>query len=197
RVSNAAASFGCSPAQPLTVSDSRFDSCTTANTGGTGQVEFSNCCIPNGLFYGTATSTVRCTDCFLYQNPTGSFVTEVTPRPAEQLGSMHVLPAVPTIGSTVTFQAELPTGLVGFFLLGFTDVYPPFPWGQPMHVYGQLSNTFVLPGTYRLQQSYLWALPNWPILIGLDVVAQIAVLPDPGVSAQPVQLAPGRRFAVQ
>ena len=109
---------------------------------------------------------------------------------------MQVLPDVPTIGSTITFQADLPTGLFGAFLLGFTDQNPTL-LAQPLHVYSNLNNTFLIPIIVRLQQTYLWTIPNSPIYIGLDMSTAIAILPDPGVSAPPVQIAPGRRFALQ
>ena len=107
-----------------------------------------------------------------------------------------MLPDDPTINSTVTLQADLPTGLFGAFLLGFTAVTPTlFP--QPLHVYSQTGNTFLLPGAYRNQQQYLWPIPNSILFVGLDMIATLAVLPDPGTSALPVQIAPGKRFVVR
>lgn len=194
RSRNGQALLATDAAQSIAVLDSRFDGSTT-QVNGNAPIAFDNCCFVGGSLSGTSTSQVVCADS--YVGVGGQHVTINTPRPAENLGGMHVLPALPALGTTVTFQADLPTGLWGAFLLGFTDAFPPLPWPQPLHVYGQLNNTWLLSGTFRNQQTYLWPVPNVWWLVGLDVTAQIAVLPDPGVSALPVQLAPGRRFVLR
>ena len=77
------------------------------------------------------------------------------------------------------------------------ELQAPQLLAQPLHVYGNLYATWLLPGVYSGQQSLLWPIPNAPVYRGLDFTAQIAVLPNSGVSALPVQLPPGRRFALQ
>lgn len=180
--------------QALSCLDSDFQLCGV-HVAGSGPATFTNCCFDNTTVTATPTSPTLCLGSFVPNH--GPNVTVTGPVPTAQIGGMQVLPDVPTIGSTVTFQADLPAGFSGVFLLGFTDPNAQLIWPQPLHVYGQVNNTFLVPGIVRQQQTFLWTIPPWPIYLGLDLVAQIAVLPDPGVSALPVQLAPGRRFALQ
>lgn len=177
-----------SASQAVDVIDSRFDQGTVQNAG-SAALSMTNCCVT-----GAATGTILAADSFLPN--AGAGVTQTTPRPAEQLGSMRVLPTVPTIGANVIFEADLPPGLFGSFLLGFTDPNPTL-LAQPLHIYSIFNSTLLLPGIFRFQQQYVWPIANNPNFIGIDLVATIAVLPDPGVSALPVQIAPGRRFALQ
>lgn len=193
RARDGSVAFEASPAQAMALSDSRFDNCAVSVTGSTA-IPFANCCFASSSVAGTAASPVLCTDSWV-PSP-GAHVSSTSPRSQEQLGGMRVLPDVPTIGSTVLFEADLPAGLFGVFLLGFTEQYPNL-LPQPLHVYSVFNNTFLLPGIFRFQQSFPWTIPNFPIYIGMDLVATIAVLPDPGVGALPVQIAPGRRFALQ
>jgi len=193
RCKNGIVQFGSTPTQSLAVTASRFDNCTVL-TQGTAPIGFTDCCFVGGSVTGTATAPVQCTNSFV--QGAGSHVSQTGSVPQQQLGSMRVLPDVITLGGTATLQADLPTGLFGLFLLGFTGpgpaVLPP-----PLHVYSIPALTFVVPGTYRFQQSYVWSIPNAPGYLGLALTAQIAVLPDPGMQAPALQLPPGRHFALQ
>ncbi|MFO1078164.1 MAG: hypothetical protein U1E73_10630 [Planctomycetota bacterium] len=190
RVGNASCALDAGTGAARTYTDCRFNSCTIT-VGGQTTMNFVDCSFAGSTVGGSAGSPVVCTDSFV---PTPWFYTTVlTPRPQEQLGSMHVLPDHPAIGTPVVLQADLPSGLFGAFLIGFTELYPQL-LPQPLHVYGQLAATWLAPGIYTGQQSMVWMIPNAPIYRGLDFVGQIAVLPNTGVSALPVQLPPGRRF---
>lgn len=193
RVRNGSCALDAGTGTARTYTDSRFTNSQVTVSGQT-TMNFVDCSFAGGTVGGSAGSPVVCTDSFV---PSPWFYCTVqTPRAQEQLGSMHVLPDVPTIGSTVTLQADLPTGLSGAFLLGFTDPYPVL-LAQPLHVYGMTYATWLVPGIYVGQQALNWPIPNAPIYRGLDFTAQIAVLPNAGVSALPVQLPPGRRFALR
>ncbi|MFM1871279.1 MAG: hypothetical protein RL398_701 [Planctomycetota bacterium] len=126
----------------------------------------------------------------------GPGVVQMQPRPAPFVGSMTVQPERVAIGGTVTLAADLPPGTFGVFALGFTDPFPQL-LAQPLHAYTMPWLTFVLPGVYRNQQQYAWNVPFDYGFVGFDLCAQIAVLPDPGTSAQPVHLPPGRRFVLR
>ncbi|MCR9245230.1 MAG: hypothetical protein NXI31_09375 [bacterium] len=182
-------------AQPLTIDDSRFQNCTVTESA-SGQVTMTNCCLSASSLTGQNGSPIQCVDSYIAT--VGAGVINNTPRPQEQLGSLNILPDAPAINSTVTFEADLPNGLFGALLLGFTERLPVANLlSQPLHVYSQVNNTFLVPGILRFQQQYLWTIPNSLGFVGLDLVGTLAVLPDPGVSALPVQIAPGRRFALQ
>ena len=60
-----------------------------------------------------------------------------------------------------------------------------------------MSGILGVPIAVRNQQQFGLPIPNAPILIGWDWVGQLAVLPDPGVSAPPISLPPGRLFEVR
>lgn len=193
RCSNGAVTFGTSTTQPLDVAWSRFDNCAT-QTAGSAAIPFNDCCWIGGSLTGTANAPAHCANSYV-QNA-GPQVTETNPLPQPQLGSMHLLPDLVTIGSTATFQADLPNGLFGVFLLGFTDPAPVL-LPQPLHVYSMPQATFTVPGIYRQQQTYQWTIPNFQIYLGIDLCVAMAVLPDPNVTAPAVLLAPGRRFILQ
>lgn len=134
---------------------------------------------------------LRLDRCHLPNPPAGAVV--VASRPAPHLGGIDVQPRYMTLGGTVTLTAQLPAGLFGIFVLGFTDPFPQL-LNQPLHVYTQPQLTFVLPGVYRSQQQVVWTAPVSPAFQGFDLCAQIAVLPDPSTVAAPLHFPPGRRF---
>ncbi len=153
-----------------------------------------DCSFENSTVGSLTSAQVLCDGCYL-PNPQAS-VSVTNPRPAPLLGSMGIQPESVAVGSTLNLVADLPPGLFGLFVLGFTDPYPQL-LAPPLHVYTIPSLTFVLPGVYRLQQSFPWSIPNSLAFVGFDLTAQIAVLPDPGVQAPPIHFPPGRRFVLQ
>jgi hypothetical protein len=193
RCKNGPVALGTLPAQALTVTASRFDACTI-HTQGSAPIPFAGCCFVGGTLAGTATAPAQCTNGFV--QGAGSYVTQSGSLPAPQLGSMKLLPDTITIGSTATFQADLPNGLFGVFVLGFTDLAPALQ-PQPLHLYTVPAYTFTLPGIYRFQQSYSWPIPNVQLYLGMNLTVQMVALPDPGVAAPPYQLPPGRHFSLQ
>jgi hypothetical protein len=193
RCRNGAVTCGTTASQPMTFAWSRFDHCAV-QLAGSAAIPFTECCCIGGSLSGTVTAPAHCTDSYV-QNA-GSQVTQTTPRTQPQLGSMHLLPSLVTIGSTATFQADLPNGLFSVFLLGFTDPAPML-LPQPLHAYSQPAATFVVPGIFRLQQAFQWSVPNFQIFLGMDMVVSMAVLPDPNVGAPALQIVPGRRFVLR
>ncbi len=192
RCRNGAVGFGTTAAQGLAVGYARFENCTV-QTQGSAAIPFSDCSV-TGSLTGTPTAVAMCSNS--YVQTAGAHVTQTGSLPQPQLGSMHLQPDLVAIGTNALFQADLPPGLFGVFLLGFTDLAPTL-LPQPLHVYSQPANTFTVPGIYRSSQSYQWPIPNFQIFRGIDLVVQFAVLPDPNVQAPAVQLPPGRRFVLQ
>lgn len=187
-------SLGTNPSQQLTIRDSRFDSCSVATTG-TGPIQIADSCLVGGTVTGSIVAPVQCTGSFL-GTTVGTGVTVAGSLPAAQLGSMRVLPLDPTIGGSLTLQADLPAGLFAFLAMGATAA-TPFIQPPPMHVYLDLAGVYTFPGIYRLGQGITFPIPNNILLIGSDWVAQAAVFPDPGVQAPPLQLPPGSRFVIR
>lgn len=190
---NASVSLATDVVQPLTVVDSRFDQCQIVNAG-TAPIAFANCCVVGGSLGGTANAPILCSDSHLACATT--HVQQTRPLAAPQLGSMSLTPNDVLVGAAVQFHADLPAGLAGVFLLGTTDPDPAL-LPQPYHLYSIPTLTVTLPGIYRAQQSLSLPVPNQAWLAGLDFVAQLVVVPDPGMVAPPIQLPPGRRFVLR
>lgn len=193
RCRNGSVVLATAPGQPLTVQDTRFDNCQLT-TQGTAPIPLQGCCAVGSTVVGTAAAPFVATACHL--PAVGAFVQQTAGLNLPQLGSMAIAPETVLVGGSVAFQADLPAGLFGVFVLGYTDPVPVL-LPRPLHVYSQPALTFTVPGVYRAQQSFLWTLPNVPWFAGLDFVVQLAVIPDPGMVAPWVQLPPGRRFVLR
>jgi hypothetical protein len=193
RLQSGAVDLATSGQQALRIHSTRFDACTV-QVAGTGAVDCNEACFVQSSLQGTAQAPVVVTTSHLLQP--GAHVTASSPRPLPQLGSLAPVPPLVPVGSVVTLQADLPPGLLGLMVLGFTDPAPQL-LPRPFHVYSLPGATVTLPGLYRLQQAYAWPLPNAPWFAGFDFTAQLIAVPDPGVSAPAVQLPPGRRFVLR
>jgi hypothetical protein len=192
RMQNGTLRLGSTGTQPLLLGESRFDGCAIQGLG-SAALQPTEWCIVGGSVQAQAPASIACTQSHL-ATTIGAGTSSVQPRPAQQLGSFTVQPATVRIGNPVVFQAALPPGLSGLFALGLTSTAPLLL--PPFHVYMDPSATATIPGIYRLQQAFQFAIPNNANLIGTDLTAQMLVLPDPGVQAPPLQLPPGRRFVL-
>ncbi len=193
RCSGGSVSLGATGSHDVSLEDSRLVG-ANLQTSGSRAIAIAGCSFENGTATGTAAAAVVADGCHL-PNP-GAFVQSSNSVPTPQLGSMDIQPETVPIGSIVNLQADLPAGLFGVFVLGFTDPFPQL-LPAPLHVYTMPSLTFVLPGIYRFQQSFAWSVPNSFAFVGFDLCAQIAVLPDPNVQAPPIHFPPGRRFVLR
>lgn len=196
RIANGAVQFGNAGNQLLRCVDTRFDACTISTTG-TAATHLDNCCVLGGAIQGTTQAPAACSGSFL-QSTVGANVTQTAARPAAQLGLFRLLPTTIGLGVTMNWQADLPAGLFGVFFLGLSQdpIYLALQ-PYPLHVYAEPASIATIPGIYRLQQGFQFRVPNNPYLGGMDLTAQMAVLPDPGVQAPWVNLPPGRRFVLQ
>jgi hypothetical protein len=182
--------LGSTGSQPLLLGESRFDGCSIQGLG-SAPLQASEWCVVGGSVQAQAPVNLACTQSHLAAT-VGANVSSAQPRPAPQLGSFTVQPVAVRIGAPAAFQADLPPGLSGLFALGLTSRSPVL--APPFHVYMDPSATVTIPGVFRLQQAFQFAVPGNPALIGMDLTAQMLVLPDPGMQAPPLQLPPGRRF---
>jgi len=160
----------------------------------TGTTQAVGCSFEGITFQTNISASLDCEACYFPNPPSGANV--IHPLPAPHLGSMSIAPELVAIGSTVDLRADLPGGLLGMFLLGFTD-HDPQLLPAPQHVYTIPSLTFLVPGIVRSQQMWSWTVPNHTAFLGFDLIAQIAVLPDPNVQAPPIHFPPGRRFVLR
>jgi hypothetical protein len=192
RCRNGPVTLATSATQALTVTESRFDGCAVSTLGG-GPIAIAQSCFVGGSLQGSAAAPLQLVDSFAAN--AGAHVAQANPLPAAQLGSMAIAPAAPQVGATVVFQADLPTGLVGVFALGFTAPAPAV-LAPTLRVYFDLAAYVTLPGAYFGQQGFAWQAPNNAALVGTDLVAHLAVLPA-GIAAPALQLPPPRRFVLR
>jgi len=194
RLKNGSCTLVSNGPDPLLVVDSRFDA-MQVTTRGFQPISVDTSCFVGGSLSGSAGAPLQLDICYVGIVP-GANVVRTNQLAAAQLGSMLLLPLQPTLGQQIVMQADLPPGLFGFFAMGPTNLFPVIQ-PRPMHVYLDLQYTYVFPGIYRLQQTFAFTVPNNPALIESDWVCQMAVLPDPTMTAPPLALPPGRRFALQ
>ncbi len=187
--------LGGSATQSPGLSTSRFDQCTVQSVG-SGAIVLDGCCIVGGALTGTPQAPLVANGCHVSAATATNHVQRTNDLAQPQLGSMSIAPENVLVGGSVTMQADLPPGLLGFFLLGVTDPAPVLA-PQPLHIYSLPTITLTMPGSYRLQQAFTLPIPNQPWLAGLDFVTQLAVVPDPGMTAPWIQLPPGRRFLLR
>jgi hypothetical protein len=192
RCSSGSVSLGTSPAQALTVADTRFDGCAVTTTG-SGPVALTGCCFAGGSLAGTAAAPLQLTGC--YAPAPGAHVAVAAPLPAAWLGSLAIAPEDVQLGGTVQFLADLPPGLIGVIALGFTDPTPALAV-PGLHLYFEPASYALMPGAYVLQQGYTWNVPGNALFFGTDLVAQLAVLPV-SVQAPWLQLPPPHRFVLR
>jgi hypothetical protein len=160
----------------------------------TGTTQAVGCSFEGITFQTGLSASLDCEACYFPNPPSGANV--IHPLPAPHLGSMSIAPEIVAIGTTVDLRADLPGGLLGMFLLGFTD-HAPQLLPAPLHVYSIPSLTFLVPGIVSSQQVSSWMVPNHTAFLGFDLIAQIAVLPGPNVLAPPIHFPPGRRFVLR
>jgi hypothetical protein len=179
--------------QVMAMRESRFDGGGLLVLG-SAPLFASDCCFVGATLVASASSPLQLANCFA--PVLGPSVTSWSPSPVEHLGSMSITPESVALGASVTFVAELPPGLVGYFALGFTDPTPtelqPGLWA-----YVDLAQFAFAPGSYQLQQSFTWNTPASIVFLGTDLTVQMVVLPGTVASAPWVQLPPGRRFVLQ
>jgi hypothetical protein len=183
----------------LVVKDSILDSVALATTG-TAPVLMDGVRFVGGSVTGTTAAPVQITGSYLGTVTVGSNVSSSAPLPQAQLGSGDIAPLAPKVGMPLDLKADLPPGLVGYWLLGNATAYAPLDLGV-FRFYFDLSSPYPIisiPVGLRLQQKVTLQIPLDPGLIGLpDWLAQMVVGHDSGITAPAINVAPGRRFAIQ
>jgi len=193
RSANGNVTLGTSSLSPLQIDQSRFDGCAIS-TIGSSTVVFTDTCFVGGSLQGSAAAPIQTTACHLAVTPVGH-VTQTGSLPAEQLGSMSVLPLAPVLGGSFTLQPDLPAGLVGFFVLGESAamVTEPLPG---VRAYLNPMQSVVVVAFAQQQQATTFPVPNNLALLGSDWICQMAVAPAAGTQAPALQVPPGQRFVL-
>lgn len=179
--------------QPLLITESRFDGGNLTSLG-SGSITATDCCFVGTTVSAPSIAPLQLTRC--YASIAGGTVVSNLPRLAESLGSMSIVPEEPVLGGTAQFVADLPSGLFGIFVLGFTDPTPTL-LPSPYRIYCDLQAYALAPGVYTGQQSFTWTVPASIAYLGTDLMAQILVIPAAGVDAPWLQMPPGRRFVLR
>lgn len=194
RVRGGAVRLGSGGPGAFAVKNSRFDA-AAVTTSGAVPLTFSGCCVVGGSLQGTAAAPLQLDGSFVGA-AMGAQVASSAPLPAAQLGRCSIVPARPATGGAVDLRADLPPGFLGFWALGPTAAFPTF-LGDAIHVYFDPAGAATAAGVYRLQQSLLFTVPAAPSLRGSDWIAQMLVVPDPGVAGPLLSLPPGVRFVIR
>jgi hypothetical protein len=113
-------------------------------------------------------------------------------------GSFALLPRQVVIGAPMTFQADLPPGLVGVFAFGVRlhRGHAADPAGAGARLHGS-RRIRVDPRRLSPAAGLRLRDPENAAFRGMDLTAQMAVVPDLGVLVPPLSLPPGRRFVLQ
>ncbi len=193
RCRDGAVTLSTGASQALEVTESRFSNCTTESAGG-GQVLFDGCSFEAGTVgLASPSGSMQATNCFVPGS--GAGMTATGSLPQAQLGSMEVFPDDAQLGGTISFQMDLPAGLVGVFALGTVPLsVPTLP--APYYIYADPASLVFLPGFYSGQQSTSWQVPPLIAFFGAQLIVQSAVLPV-AAPAPFLQLPPGWLFEVR
>ncbi len=191
RLTNCALAIGTTGGTPSIVETVMSGGTTT--TRGTVAVEIRESVMLGGSLQAQ-TVGANVSDCFTTASVAGT-VNVVRPRSVAHLGSMDVQPRAPRIGTNTTWSVDLPPGLSAFFVVGITDEFPQF-LPRPLRFYWLPTTEIVVPVALRGQTSLPVPIPNDTTMVGLDIVVQAAVVPDPGVAAPWIAFPPGRRLRI-
>jgi hypothetical protein len=191
RCKNGAVTLHGSATQNVALRECRFDACALTSSGG--PIAVADSCFVGSSMVGSAQAPWQLTNS---HGGAGTNVQNTAPLPAPQLGSIVLAPEDVAVGGSITFQVDLPPGLLSVFAFGFTPTTLVVP--SPLLPIWFGSQPFaLLPGVYQLQQGFTWNVPANPGFVGTDLLVQAAVLPGAGMQAPALQLPPGRRFVLR
>jgi hypothetical protein len=106
------------------------------------------------------------------------FAAETNPAPGRFLGVGTISPAEPQLGSVLTFQTDLPQGVLAMWDIALSFARPTTTM-EPVRFYGDLNNIAVLPMVAMLQTTTLVPIPSTSALIGIEFYGQSVAFPLP------------------
>ncbi len=179
---------------PITIKGSVLSK-VTASTTGSQQVQIEDSRLDASALSATSQSPLQIARSHTANTSTGSNVTTSQPLPAAQLGTSDLSSTMPAVGSVLTLSVDLPAKLTGFWLFSTAQARPTRLNG--LRIYLDLNRTAVLPVQVRAQQQVQLPIPHSTSLINREMYFQVAVSPDPGLTAPTLWLPPGRRVVLQ
>jgi hypothetical protein len=112
------------------------------------------------------------------------FASETSPAPGRFLGVGTISPAEPQLGSVLTFQTDLPPGVLAMWDIALSFARPTTTM-EPVRFYGDPSTVIILPALVLFQSSMTVPIPNAPGLVGLEFYVQGISLPLLGQTYAP------------
>jgi hypothetical protein len=169
---------------------------TAISTVGVLGATVADSCLEGGSVAGTAAAPLQLDDSFRSTTTTvAAHVTENRPLPAAQLGSFDAAPTYPALGTVLWLRADLPSGIDGFVLFGrpSDSGAPPF---SAQRIYCDLGSAVMLPTPLSGQTQLPVPIPAAPQLVGIELFFHLLAAPQPGTTAPPLALPPGRRVRI-
>ncbi|MGA0060345.1 MAG: hypothetical protein ACO3RU_12220 [Planctomycetota bacterium] len=183
------------PTGVVQVSDSLLRD-SAVGTAGNATIRLADSCLEGGSVAGRATALVAIDDSHRAATTTvGAHVTENRPLAAAQLGSFDATPTRPLLGTLLQLRADLPAGIDGFVLFGRPNDSGAPPFSQP-RIYCDLGSAVVLPTPLSGQAQLPVPIPAAPQLVGVELFFHLLAAPQPGTTAPPLTLPPGRRIRI-
>jgi len=165
-------------------------------TVGTSSVTIADSCIEAGSVSGTPQAPLLIDDSHRAPTSTvGPHVTENRPLASPQLGSFDATPSNPALGTVLWLRTDLPGGVDGFVLFGRPSDYGAPPFSQP-RIYCDLGSAVMLPTPLSGQTQLPVPIPAAPQLVGVELFFHLLTTPQPGTTAPPLALPPGRRVRI-
>ena len=112
------------------------------------------------------------------------FASESNPAPGKFLGMGTVSPAEPLLGSSLTFQTDLPPGVLAMWDIAFCYARPTTTM-EPVRYYGDPNNVAILPVLATLQTTTIVAIPTTAALVGMEFYGQSVAFPQSGQTWMP------------
>jgi hypothetical protein len=123
------------------------------------------------------------------------FAAETSPAPGRFLGVGTISPAEPQLGSVLTFQTDLPPGVLAMWDIALSFARPTTTM-EPVRFYGDPNNIAILPMLAMLQTTTLVPIPSTSALIGIEFYGQSIAFPLPSHGWMPAYHLPrGQRIA--
>jgi hypothetical protein len=144
------------------------------------QCEFANTTVSGQSFL----APIAMQGCHRVGGAMSGFASESNPAPGRFLGVGTVSPAEPPLGSNLTFQTDLPPGVLAMWDIAFCYARPTTTM-EPVRYYGDPNNVAILPVLATLQTTTIVAIPTTAALVGMEFYGQSVAFPQSGQAWMP------------
>lgn len=139
------------------------------------QCEFANTTVNGASFLAPVTMQ----GCFRSGGSMTGFASETNPAPGRFLGVGTVSPAEPMLGANLTFQTDLPAGVMAMWDIAFCYARPTTTM-EPVRYYGDPNNVAILPVLATGQTTTVVGIPTTAALVGMEFYGQSVAFPQSG-----------------